>query len=127
MKSGKVFNNEWLEWGSYSTKPNQREEIKAVRDDYTRDLTRITAPGTKTRIDFRVLSCSLETKMEIQSFFTADEVNELQRKIQLEYWNDEENVYKTGYFYRDNPEYTIRKATSDNIEYEGFEITLVEY
>lgn len=127
IKTGEKFNNGWLEWGSYSTTPNQREEIKAVRDDYTRDLTRITAPGTKTRIDFKTLPCSLDVKIAIQAFFMDAEEDALQRKIQMEYWNDEENCYKTSYFYRDDITFNAKKATETNIEYEGFDIILVEY
>lgn len=116
-----------MERGSYSTTPNQREEVKAVRDDYTRDLTRITAPGTKTRIEFMTLPCELKTKMAIQAFFTNAEVDALQRKIQLEYYNEETNTYKTSYFYRDDITFNVKKATDTDIEYEGFRIVLVEY
>ena len=43
-----------LDSGNTST-PNQREEIKAVRDDYSRKLTRVTANGqiTKFSLVFR--------------------------------------------------------------------------
>lgn len=116
-----------MEWGSYSTTPNQREEIKAVRDDYTRDLTRITAPGTKTKISFNTLPCDLEVKKAIQKFFTDAETDALQRKIQLEYYNEESNTYETAYFYRDDITFGIKKATDTNIEYDGFNIILVEY
>lgn len=90
-------------------------------------MTRITATGTKTRIEFTTLDCTLAEKIDIQNFFKEAEEDSLQRKIQLEYWNDEKNTYETGYFYRDNPTYKTKKVYSDSIDYAGFKIVLVEY
>ena len=57
----------------------------------------------------------LEEKMEIQSFFTSGESDNHQRKINLQYWNDETNQYETADFYRPDSQFPIRKITSDDI------------
>lgn len=59
FKSGSdIFPHQYINYESYSTLPNSREEIKAYRDDNTRDLTRVTASGTKSSFSLRlVLIC----------------------------------------------------------------------
>jgi len=126
-KAETIMNNKWIVLESYKTTPNVREEIKAKRDDYSRNLTRVTATGTKTSITFSVPACGLATKKAVQKFFTDNEVDKLQRKIHLRYWNDEANDYRTGYFYRTDIEFTIKRINGNDILYAPFEITLVEY
>lgn len=126
--TGIIFPNKYIIYESWESTPNHREEIKAWRDDNTRDLFRITAEGTKTDFSFDIKAgLHLADKIAIQEFFTNAEVNHLERKIQLTYWNDEDNEYKTAYFYRPDIQFTIRKITDDDIVYKGFTIELVEY
>lgn len=123
-----IFPNKYIVYESWNSTPNSREEIKAWRDDNTRDLFRITAQGTKSSFSFNVRAgLHLSDKIAIQQFFTNAEVNHLERKIQLTYWNDEDNTYKTAYFYRPDIEFTIRKITDDDIIYNEFSISLIEY
>ena len=123
-----VFPNSYIKWDTWNSTPNNREEIKAYRDENTRDLTRITAAGRKTSIQFSTRdSLHLSDKMAIQSFFTSAESDADERKINLEYWNDEENTYKTGYFYRPNTQFNIRKITDTDNIYDSITIDLVEY
>lgn len=126
--SGTNFDNHWLTLDSYESTPNMREELVAYRDDYTRDLTRVTASGTKSQIKFTTKSnINYNTKVAIQNFFYNNEVDHLQRKIQLTYWNDEENNYKTSYFYRPDITFSIKRIDGNNIFYNALDITLVEY
>lgn len=126
--TGIIFPNKYIVYESWNSTPNSREEIKAWRDDNTRDLFRITAQGTKSSFSFNVRAgLHLADKISIQQFFTNAEVNHLERKIQLTYWNDEDNTYKTAYFYRPDIEFTIRKITDDDIIYNEFSISLIEY
>lgn len=127
LKTGKIFNPAWMEIESYEATPNQREEISAKRDDYTRDLIRVTAPGTKTAISFSTIPCGLAVKQEIQNFFYSGETDHLQRKIQLEYWNDEDNKYDSGFFYRPDIKFGIKTLDGSDIRYKSLEISLVEY
>jgi len=122
-----IFPNQYIEVASYEATPNIREEIKAVRDEYTRDLIRVTAEGTKTRIRFSTLELHLSQLREIIKFFTDAETDHLQRKLELEYWNDEELAYKTGTFYRADIQYTKKEISANDIIYEPIDIELVEY
>ena len=56
VKTNAIFPHKYIAYESYNTTPNQREEIKAYRDDNTRDLTRITAEGTKSVFGFAAMS-----------------------------------------------------------------------
>ena len=129
LKTGNtVFPHHYIDLESWKTTPNQREEIKAYRDDNTRNLTRVTASGKKTVISFSTRdNLHLSEKKAIQKFFTDHETNALERKIQLTYWNDESNDYKTAYFYRADIKFTIKKITNNDIIYKAITIDLVEY
>lgn len=123
-----ILSGEYIETTTWKSTPNQREEIKAWRDDNTRDLTRITAKGKKSIFSFStVAGMNLEQKMAFQKFFTDAEDNAEERKIHLQYWNDENNAYKTGYFYRPNMEFTIQEYTDDDIIYDTMNFDFVEY
>ena len=122
------FPNNYIALDTWETTPNQREEIKAYRDDNTRNLTRVTAQGKKSTFKFKTRKyLHLAEKKEIQQFFTSSEVDANQRKIQLTYWNDEDNQYKTGYFYRPNMQFKIYKITDDDIIYNEMSFELIEY
>lgn len=126
--TGQIFPNEYIAWESYESEPNHREEIKAYRDDNTRDLTRVTAEGTKTSLAFTTrANLHLEDKIAIQDFFTDAESNHLERKINLEYWNDEDNTYHTADFYRPDIKFQIKKITSNDIIYKELKLDLIEY
>lgn len=126
-----VFPLNYILWDSYKSTPNQREEIKAYRDENTRNLTRVTASGKKSVIEFKLRQLHLADKMFIQGWLHNAEENTQeaheQRKIQLEFWDDEENTYKTGYFYRPNTEFEILRLMDDDIVYKELTLKFVEY
>lgn len=122
------FPNKYIALDTWDSTPNQREEIKAYRDDNTRDLVRVTAQGKKSKFSFKTRKkLHLAEKEEIQQFFTSSETDRNQRKIQLTFWNDEDNEYKTGYFYRPNMTFKIYKITDDDIIYDEMSFELIEY
>lgn len=128
FKVKKTFPNKYIQFNSWSSTPNQREELKAYRDDNTRNLTRITAAGKKSVFSFKVRSnLHLADKMEIQKFFTDAEIDHEQRKVNLKFWDDENNEYKTGTFYRPNMQFPIVKITDDDIVYGDLTIECIEY
>ena len=128
VKTNAIFPHKYMAIESYRTKPNSREEIEAYRDDNTRNLTRITAVGKKSSITFATMDgLHLADKTAILKWFTDAEDSSLERKIQIQYWNDEEAAYKTGYFYRSDIDFTIKTITGNDIIYKSFEVKLVEY
>lgn len=129
MKTGNtIFPHQYILLESWKTTPNQREEIRAYRDENTRNLTRVTAAGRKSVIKFTTRpNLHLSEKQAIQKFFTDNEVDADQRKIQITFWNDESNSYTTGYFYRPNMEFPIKVIKGNDIVYGSLEFSLIEY
>lgn len=124
----KPFPQQYIEMGSWSSNPDQREEIRAYRDDNTRALTRITAQGRKSIFSFATRNnLHLKDKIAIQNWFTEKEVNSTERKIQLTFWNEETNDYDTGYFYRPNMEFKIKSIIGNDIIYDSMQFDFVEY
>lgn len=129
VETGTVFDNHFIQWDSYSSTPNQREEIKAYRDENTRDLYRITATGHKTKIEFSTIPyLNLFQKGLVQVFFATGTPDWNQRKVHLEYWNDEDNTYYTSYFYIPDIQFKVHHLDNwNNPVYESIEIHLIEY
>lgn len=128
VATGEIFPHEYMKLESWDSTPNSREEIKAYRDENNRDLTRVTAAGRKTSFKFSTRNkLRLVQKQKVQAFFTNAETDATQRKVELEYWNDEDNEYKTGYFYRPDITFPIYKITDNDIFYKEITIECVEY
>lgn len=127
-KDGTEFPMKYIQETSWSSTPKAREELKAYRDDNTRNLTRVTATGHKSSFSFSTReNLHLKDKKKIQKYFTNNESNSEQRKIQLIYWNDENNEYETAYFYRPDIEFPIKYVTDSDIVYDSFTVEFIEY
>ena len=123
-----IFPMKYIAFDKWSSTPKQREEVKAWRDDNTRELFRITASGKKSVFQFTTRENLTDKDVEaILNFFTTAETNHEQRKIQLTYWNEESRVYDTGYFYRPNMPFKIKTIRGNMIIYEALTIDLIEY
>lgn len=127
VKTYTVFPVRYIQFDTYSTNPKQREELKAYRDDNSRELYRVTAQGMKTKITFTVRPLHLADKMTLQSFFYDHETDHVQRKVWIEYWDDDSNSYSEGYFYRPNMEFAINHIGEDDIKYKELKMELIEY
>ena len=120
----------FIEFDTFESTPNQREQLKAYRDDNTRDLTMVTADGMKTVIKFKLRPMWLDEKMLFQQWLVLGtgpvEEDQKQRTIELEFWDDENNVYKTGKFYVPNIKYPIHHITENDIKYKSIDIEFIE-
>ena len=127
-----IFPHNYIQLESWKSTPNQREEIRAYRDENTRNLTRVTASGKKSIFSFKTRpNLHLAEKQAIQTFFTQGEIrtggDANERKIKLTFWNEETNNYQTGWFYRPNMEFPIIKITNSDIIYGALDFSFVEY
>ena len=127
-RNGSIFPHEYINYESWESTPNQREEIKAYRDENSRDLTRVTAAGKKSVFQFNTRpKLHLADKERILSWFNSVESNHDQRRLELVYWNEEDNAYKSGSFYRPDTKFPIKQILSDDIIYKETTINFVEY
>lgn len=132
VKTGLPFPLQYIQFDTFKVTNNQREEIKAYRDDNTRDLTRVTADGMKSTFKHKTRkNLHLNDIIAIQQWFDsaeeADAESRKQRKVELEYFDLENFVYKTGYFYRPNLEFPIIRITDDDIIFNDYELKFIEY
>ena len=122
------FPDKYIKLDSFEVTPNQREEVKAYRDDYTRNLHRVTAQGTKNKIAFITRpDLRLAEVYEIDYFFKSAESSALERKVRLKYWNQEDYVYEIGDFYRPNKSYKYKKISDNDIQFDEIGYELIEY
>ena len=128
LENNEVFPHNYINYATWTSTPNQREEVKAYRDDNTRDLVRITAQGRKSVFAFSTRDkLRLADKKIIQKWFHDNETDHVARKMHLQFWDEENNVYKSGYFYRPNIPFPIVQITKDDIIYASMHIDFVEY
>lgn len=122
------FPHKYIKENSYSVTPDQREEVNTWRDDYSRTLYRITAPGKKSVFNFTTRdNLHLKQIEEIQNFFLQHESNALERKIQLYFWNMETMSYDNGYFYRPNMPFPIKSVKASDLIVGELQFDFVEY
>lgn len=125
-----IFPNEYLAIDKCTSTPNTRVEIEAYRDDYTQNLTRVTAPGKKTKEEYYTKDdLTLEDKITIQNIMKSGLIDELQRKYHVTFWNDETNSYQEADIYIPDITYTRKQIDEKNntIIYESIKIATVEY
>ena len=121
------FPHEYIAWEEWESNDNQREYIKAYRDDNTRDITLVQAQGRKTALQFKLRNnLHLKDIRRIREWFQAGEVDHDIRSITIKYWDSDLLKYRTITCYQANPKFNIKKITDDDIIYKGKTVDLVE-
>lgn len=126
VKSGKIFPDYLLQLENYSSTPLQRTEIDAYRDTVNL-LHRTTSPNHKTSIKFTTLRLNLDEMRIIRNWFNAAFSNSNQRKLTVEYWDDELLDYRQMTAYCPDITYQYKKISADNIIYMPTTFQLIEY
>ena len=127
VKSGKEFPHELIVMDSYKSTPLQRTEIKAYRDSNNL-LRRVTSPNCKTKIEFSTYELSLAQLKKINDFLRGAYSNSLQRKLEINYWDDELLDYRNMTAYIPDITYPVKCITKEgNIKYSPITFTFIEY
>lgn len=125
-KTGVLFPLRFMQLNTYEASPLQRAEISAYRDsNYL--LHRVTSPNAKTKLTFQTINLSIKQMQEIRNILNAAYTITQQRKLTLEYWDDELLDYRNMTAYMPDITYKIRSISSDNIKYEPVTFTFIEY
>ena len=66
--SGTAFPSKYIELNTWEATPQQKEYLKAYRDDNTRDLTKVAAAGKKSTFKFTIPETDLKGRREIIEF-----------------------------------------------------------
>lgn len=128
-KTGQQFPHELMNKDSYKSTPLQRTDLKAYRDNNI-DLHRVVSPNYKSKIEFQTIdSLSLAQLEQIQNCLNAAIINRKERKLVVEYWDEELMNYRTMTVYKPDITYTVsavHRAENDVI-YKAFTIKFIEY
>ena len=109
-----TFPHKYIQISTYQTTPSQRQDLDVPHD--------------RSKIVFKTIDdLKLAEKQEIQAFFNGAMTNARERKVTLTYWNDEDNIYKTGSFYIPDVTYPIKRIMGNDIVYDSVEYHLIEY
>lgn len=132
IKFGNVqLPNSFLMADGWESTPNQRIELDAYRDANVL-LHRETASSFKTKLKLNIREMKLEERIAFDNVIglaTLSVTDKKQRRVSVTYWNDETLEYTEGTFYMTDPTYTIHivDEVKNDIEYNSFTLTLVEY
>lgn len=126
VKSGQLFPHELIAKEGYEATPLQRTEIKAYRDSNNK-LQRITSPNSKTKIVITTKSLNLEKMTRLRQVLNSAMDNSQQRKLRIQYWDDELLAYRTMAAYMPDITYTPKVITADDIVYKPIQLTFIEY
>lgn len=120
------FPEKLIVWGSYECTPDIRQDKDPMRD-ISGVLHRSVVPARASTIKFTTPILHLSEKQQIQTFFNSCMVNSAERKVRIEFWDDENNVYKTEYMYIPDIKYTIMYHTANDIVYAPVDYELIGY
>lgn len=121
------FPHEYIAWEEWETNDDQREYIKAYRDENTRNLTLVQAEGQKTALTFKIRdNLHLADIRKIRTWFQNGEIDHSIRSIYIKYWNNDLLKYDYITCYQANPKFNIKKITDNDIIYKGRTVDLVE-
>ncbi len=128
---GVVLPNSFLLADGWESTPNQRIELDAYRDANIL-LHRETSENFKTSLTLTIRSLDLKEMTAFKNVIglaTLGFNEKKQRKLAVNYWNDEELDYKYATMYMADVKYKIYKVDERHrdIEYSSFSIDLTEY
>lgn len=112
---------------SYTTEPNQRLESEAGRA-VTGLLHRTTIAQTKTKIEFETPSITNYQVAELNTLLQTYMSDQHRKDITIEYYDMENDTYKTANCYIPDIKYTIHTIRSDDtIVYNPIRYAFIEY
>lgn len=107
--------------------PNQREELKATRNDKTRKLYRVTADGMISQFSIVIRSLTNTQRAALRNVMASGLINSKQRKYDVTYWDDEELCYKNAPMYIPDITYERVLVGDDFVLYAPFTMEFIGY
>jgi hypothetical protein len=117
-----TFPNYIIARGGYKCTPNQRTDKNSYIDGKG-GLNRSILPVKRTTVKIQTIEgLRYSEKLIIQSLFPSRDV------VTMEYWNDEDNAYKTAKFYVPDIEFVTDYVDKGGKQvYQALEIIFVAY
>lgn len=124
--SGTIFPNDFIVYDTYKVTPNSRLDLDSKRDQ-TGVLHRTVLKHQATHLKFTLREMNLAEHNVILDIIHNAMSNTDERKVVVQYWDDEWSKYKTGTFYFPDMEFSIKAIENRNIYYGELELELIEY
>lgn len=120
--------NRFIEWDSYTIKPNQRQDLDSYTD--ANGLTHRNALShTKSDVEFKIRKLLEKDARSIINGITSNYINSKERDANCEYYDPESGTNKTGHFYLDpSQQFKISGIDAEgNLIYDAINFRFVEY
>lgn len=126
--NGQPFPTKLIAVSSYKATPNQRMESKATRS-VTGVLYRTTVSHVATKIEFTTTMLTNQDVSAVNHLLAAHFIDPLQRKILIEFYDEENDAYREATCYMPDVEYTIDHIDTDKniVYYDGIRYAFIEY
>ena len=126
--NGTVLPMEYIAAESYKSTPNQRMEAKATRS-VTGLLHRTTVEHKATKIEFTTPVLTNHQLATLNNLFATNFSNNLERKITINYYDQETDDYRDAECYMPDVNYEIKHIDQNmNIVYYGeIRYAFIEY
>lgn len=105
---------------NYKCTPNRQTDLDPWTDG-TGETHRNILPHVRTTIALTTPPLTLADKAAFKGLFPVRE------KIEIEYWNDDEDIYKTGVFYVSDVEYEYLGILNGVLYYRPVTFEFIEY
>jgi len=123
--NGTVFPGTYILRDTWNTNPDQIQDDDSFIDG-DGVLDRDILPHTRSKIEFSTVPyLNLNEKMAMQEILPTSRTERI--RVTAQYWNDDTNEYKTGYFYIPDINYPIYDTTDTDILYNSIRVALIEY
>ena len=124
--NGDILPMESIAAESYSATPDQRLEAKAARAA-TGVLYRATCSHKATKIEIETVPMTNSDLATLMLLISGHFSDANQRKIDLYYYDNETDAYKTGTFYMPDVQYKILRVDGNVIQYDKIRLAFIEY
>ena len=126
--SGTALPMKFIGLESYTSTPNQRLESKAARA-VTGILHRTTCSHTATKIEFETPYLNNKEVAELNSLLSNHFTSAIERKITIQYYDQESDSYSTVTCYMPDVKYVIDHIDPDTqlVIYKPIRYAFIEY
>ena len=121
-----IFPMKYIKADTYESTPNQRTELKA-RENAQNLLIRQTSPKYRSKVEFETPPLFLEELDEIKQIIDKATINEIERKVSVKYFNEEDMRYKTMICYKPDITYKLKHELNESLLYNPIRLSFIEY
>ena len=111
---------------SYSCTPDQRMEVSANRAT-TGLLHRNTVSHTAVKIEFETPPMTNKDIAALNALIQSHYTDALQRKLTIEFYNNETDSYRDAVVYMPDVQYNITRIDGNTIHYNKVRYAFIEY